>query len=187
MTSVPIRSLCAIACLLLQVPAHSVPPADQEIAVHVRKERSSFDISFEFTVPASARETWDVLADYEHMAQFVSSIESIDVVSRNGNRIEVAQRNHGSVGPLHVSVDGLRRIDLLPYTEIRSHLVKGDLKASDFTTRLIDEGATTRVKGDGRIVLSAWSAWAVGADSVEKQTRRQYQELRDEILRRASR
>ena len=50
-----------------------------------------------------------------------------------------------------------------------------------------DEGGRTRVKGGGRIILSAWSAWAVGADSVERQTRRQYQDMRDEILRRKTR
>lgn len=174
--------LCAVASLM--APAGAVYASDEDIAVHVRKERSAFEISFEFTVPATVEETWNVLADYEHMAQIVSSIDSSRIVDRDGNRLTVAQRSHGNFGPIHLSVDGVREIVLTPYSEIRSHLVKGDLKASDFTTSLRDEGAVTRVTGHGRIVAAAWVAWALGAETVETQTRRQYRELRTEILRR---
>ncbi len=173
--------------LLAQVPAQASSPADQDITVHVRKERSTFEISFEFTVPATVEETWNVLADYEHMAQFVSTIDSIRIVSRDGNRLEVAQQSHGNVGPIHISVDGLREIELTPPKEIRSHLVKGDLKAADFTTRIVDEGGATRVTGTGKLVPAAWVAWAVTVGTVEAQTRRQYQDLRNEILRRKAR
>jgi hypothetical protein len=125
-----------------------------------------------------------VLADYEHMAQIVSSIVSSRIVSRDGNRLTVEQTSRGNVGPIHVSVDGIREIVLTPFTEIRSHLIKGDLKASDFTTNLHAEGPVTRVTGHGKLVAAAWAAWALGAEKVEAQTRRQYQELRNEILRR---
>jgi hypothetical protein len=118
------------------------------------------------------------------MAQILSNMDSSRIVSRDGNRITVAQTSHGKVGPIHVSVDGLREIVLMPPTEIRSHLLKGDLKASDFTTELHDEGAVTRVTGHGTLVVSAWAGLALSADSVAAQTRRQYQELRNEILRR---
>jgi hypothetical protein len=179
-----VKCLFATVLLLAHLPVHSGAPPDQDIAVHVRKERSTFEVSVEFTVSATAEETWNVLVDYEHMAQIVSSVDSSRIVSRDGNRIEVAQRSHGNVGPIHLAVDGLRAIDLTPYREIRSHLVKGDLKASDFTTRIIDEGTVTRVIGNGRFTPAAWVAWAVGVEAVEAQTRRQYQELRTEILRR---
>lgn len=182
MRSALIAWLCAVASWV--APAGAVVTSDEDIAVHVRKERSAFDISFEFTVPATVSETWNVLADYEHMAQIVSSVVSSHIVSRDGNKITVEQTSRGNVGPIHLSVDGVREIVLTPYSEIRSHLVKGDLKASDFTTSLHDEGALTRVTGHGKIVAAAWAAWALSAATVEAQTRRQYQELRTEILRR---
>jgi carbon monoxide dehydrogenase subunit G len=173
--------LCALASwTALAAPLTS----DQDIAVEVRKEHSTFDINFEFTVPATIQQTWGVLADYEHMAQIVSSIVSSRVVSRDGNKITVAQTSRGNVGPVHVSVEGIREIVLTPFSEIRSHLVKGDLKASDFITNLHDEGAVTRVTGHGKLVTGAWVGLALGAEKVEAQTRRQYQELRNEILRR---
>ena len=182
MRSAAILLSCALASW--GAPAAASPAGDHDIVVQVRKEHSEFEINFEFTVPATIEQTWSVLADYEHMAQFVSNMDSSRIVSRDGNRITVAQTSHGKVGPVHVSVDGLREIVLTPPSEIRSHLVKGDLKASDFTTKLHDEGPVTRVTGYGKLVASAWVAWALGADAVAAQTRRQYGELRDEVLRR---
>jgi len=182
MRGVSILALCAVLCWT--AVAGEARASDQDIAVNVRKQHAAFDITFEFTVPATVEQTWNVLADYENMAQIVSSIDSSRIVSRDGNRITVAQTSHGNVGPIHVSVDGIREIELTPYREIRSHLVKGDLKASDFTTNLHDEGEVTRVTGHGKLVAAPWVGWALGAEKVEAQTRRQYQELRNEILKR---
>jgi hypothetical protein len=53
-----------------------------------------------------------------------------------------------------------------------------------FTTRIIDEGAVMRVIADGKFVPGALTGSAISAESVEAQSRRQYQELRAEILRR---
>jgi hypothetical protein len=176
--------LCLFAVAAWAGPAAATSGGDQDIAVKVRKERSQYEIDFEFTVRATIEQTWNVLADFEHMAQILSNMDSSRIVSRDGNRIMVAQTSHGKVGLIHVSVDGLREIVLTPPTEIRSHLIKGDLKASDFTTELHDEGAVTRITGHGKLVVAAWVGLALGADRVAAQTRQQYQELRDEILRR---
>jgi carbon monoxide dehydrogenase subunit G len=157
---------------------------DQDIAVQVRKEHSKYEIEFEFRVRATIEQTWSVLADFDHMANILSNMDSSRIVSRDGNRITVAQTSHGNIGPIYVSVDGLREIVLTPPTEIRSHLIKGDLEASDFTTELHDEGAVTRVSGRGKLVVAGWVALALGAERVAAQTRQQYRELREEILRR---
>jgi carbon monoxide dehydrogenase subunit G len=165
-------------------PVAVAQAGEHEIAVQVRKEHTSYEIRLEFTVPATIEQTWNVLADFEHMTQILSNMDSSRIVSRDGNRITIAQTSHGKVGFIPVSVDGLREIVLMPPTEIRSHLIKGDLKASDFTTQLHVEGAVTRVTVHGKLVVAPWVGIALSADKVAAQTRQQYQELRDEILRR---
>ena len=81
----------------------------------------------------------------------------------------------------------VREITLTPFSEIRSHQIKGDLKASDFTTSLRAEGSATRVTVSGKLVAAAWASWTLSAETVAAHTRRQYQELRNEILRRKGR
>ena len=98
--------------------------------------------------------------------------------------IQVAQKSHASAGLVRLSLDNLRQIELVPNREIRSRLIKGDLKASDFTTRLTPDGAATRVSVKGKFTVGALSGAAINEDVVAKQTRRQYEELRTEVLRR---
>lgn len=176
--------LCCFAVASWTSPAFAAQGGDPDIVVHVRKEHAAYEIDLEFTVPATIEQAWSVLSDFEHMAQILSNMDSSTIVSREGNKITVAQTSHGKVGPIHVSVDGLREIVLTPPSEIRSRLLQGDLKASDFTTELHAEGAVTRVTVHGKIVVAPWVGFALSADNVAAQTRKQYQELREEILRR---
>ena len=176
--------LCLCAAAWLAPIDAAAAGSDQDIVVHVQKEHTAYEIKLEFTIAAPLEQTWNVLSDYDHMAEILSNMDSSRIVSRDGNRLTVAQTSHGKVGPIHVSVDGIREITLTPMKEIRSHLVKGDLKASDFTTSLQDEGPVTRVTVHGKLVTAAWVALALAADTVAAQTRKQYQELRDEVMRR---
>ncbi len=101
--------LALAAALAWTAVAEASRASDEDIDVQVRKERSAYEVNLEFTVPATIEQTWNVLADYEHMAQILSSMDSSRIVSRDGNRLTVAQTSHGKVGPLHVSVDGSPR------------------------------------------------------------------------------
>ena len=89
---------------------------------------------------ASPSPTARTATDYDHMAEMLSSIDDSRIVKREGSQLEVAQTSHLGFGPLRLSLNNRRRIDLTPKRGIRYHLIKGDLEASDFTTRLVDEG-----------------------------------------------
>jgi hypothetical protein len=78
----------------------------------------------------------------------------------------------------------VRQVELSPKQEIRSHLLKGDLKSSDFTTRIAEDGGVIKITVHGKFVAGGLSASAITPELVESQTRRQYEELREEILRR---
>ena len=143
----------------------------------------SADASAELTVAATANGVWAVLTDYDHMAQIPSNVDACRITSRDGSSFEVTQRSHASAGVLRFSQDSVRQVELSPKREIRSHLLKGDLKASDFTTRIAEEGGGVRITVRGKFVAGGLAASAITTEAVETQTRRQYQELRDEILR----
>ena len=164
--------------------ASAAPPGGRDMVVRAQKDGAGFEVYVEFTVAATVDETWAVLTDYDRMAEIVSSIDSSRIVKRDGNQLEVAQKSHATAGPLKFSTSNLRQVELVPKREIRSRLVKGDLKASDFTTRIIDEGPVMRVIAQGKFVPGALSGSAISLEALEAQSRRQYEELRAEILRR---
>ena len=60
------------------------------------------------------------------------------------------------------------------------------MKSSHFTTRLLHEGADTLILQRGHVVSDLWIPPWIGPAVVAAETRRQWQEFRREILRRAS-
>jgi hypothetical protein len=66
-------------------------------------------------------------------------------------------------------------------------LISGDMKASAFTTRIVsDGGGVTRVVNHGEFVPTMWVPPVIGTAFLESETRRQFHELRTEIMRRTT-
>ena len=179
----PFAVILAVGFLTIAWPAAAASPGD-DITVNVEREQNTFTVSLDMVVPAGADETWEVFTDFDRMAQILSNVDASKIVSRDGNMMQVAQKSHATAGLVRLSLDNLRQIELVPNREIRSRLIKGDLKASDFTTRLSPDGPATRVSVKGKFTVGALSGTAINEDAVAKQTRRQYEELRTEVLRR---
>ncbi len=176
----------AIALLAAPDLTFSAPQNPRDIVVHVTRDGATFAIEAEWSVAANADEVWAVLTDFEHMAQFLSSVDASHIVNREGNRLEIVQKTHASAGLLRLSQENTRAIVLTPKREIGTHLLKGDLKASDFITRIVDDAGGSKISVRGQFVVSGLASAAVNVETVEFQSRLSYQELRDEILRRQS-
>src|SRR6185436_10696961 len=85
MRGAAILCLCALAWV---VRAAAAPAgADHDIVVHVSKDHTAYEIRLEFTIAAPLEQTWNVLSDYDHMAQIFSNMDSSRIVSREGNRL----------------------------------------------------------------------------------------------------
>lgn len=181
----PLTNFVALITLIV-LPAlvSAAPSAGKDISVRVKQDGSAYTVAAEWTVAASVDEAWEVLTDFDRMAQILSSVDQSRIVNRKGNRFEVTQKSHGNVGPIRVSLDSVRAVELTPKREIRSNLLSGDLKSSDFTTRIARKGGDTQVNVSGKIVAEGMTAAAITPEAVCSQIRRQYQELREEILRR---
>jgi carbon monoxide dehydrogenase subunit G len=176
--------ITAVAVSAAPFVAIAAGAGSKDIIVKVDRDGNTFTVAAEFTVAADLDETWEVLVDFDKMAQILSNVDASQVVNRSGNRFEVVQKSHGQAGPIRVNLDSTRAVELTPKSEIKSKLLKGDLKSSDFVTRVAPDGAVTRVTVSGKFVAGGLSAAAITPEAVQAQTTRQYQELRDEILRR---
>jgi carbon monoxide dehydrogenase subunit G len=175
--------LAAVSIAASPGTADAAPPGS-DINVRVERDGNVFTVDLDMTIAANTEETWEVLTDFDKMAQILSNVDSSRIVSREGNVMQVAQTSHASVGLIKASLKNLRQVELVPNREIRSKLLNGDLKSSDFVTRIAADGAGSRVTVKGKFTVGGLSAAVVNEDSVSKQTRRQYQELREEVLRR---
>jgi carbon monoxide dehydrogenase subunit G len=164
--------------------ASAAAPDDKDIKVHVQKDGAWVRVEVDFVVDATLAETWNVLTDYDHMHSIVSNVEQSKIVKRDGARLEVAQKGKAGVGPLSMSFENVREVTLTPLQEIRSRMISGDMKSSEFTTRISSEGSRTRVVNQGQYLPKIWVPPVVGPAFIEAETRKQFGELRTEVLRR---
>ena len=177
----------SIPLALAQAPLRTDAQDASDIVVHVKKNGATIIVDVEMMVQAPALATWDVLTDYDHMAQFVANVQSSKITDRKGNTLVVAQKSGTSFGLLKFSFDNVREVELVPHSEIRSNLISGDMKASAFTTRIMSNGGgVTRVVNHGEFVPTMWVPPVIGTAFLESETRRQFHELRTEIMRRTT-
>ena len=170
----------------LTAPGWAAPPDDSDIVVHVTKNGPTISADVDCPVTAPVAVVWGVLVDYDHMAQFISNLATSVVRKRDGDRLIVYQKGKARRGPLTFAFENEREINLFPYREIRSRLISGDLKTSEFTTRIVDEGGILHIVNSGRYTPKLWVPPLIGPALIEAETRKQFGEIRAEILRRCN-
>ncbi len=180
------RLFCRLiaASFLAASLSHAAPQDSRDILVHVEKKGEWVIVDVDFPVDATVLEAWNVMTDYDNMSKFVTNLLSSKIIGRDGNTLNVEQKGKASRGPLTISFENVREIILTPPHEVHSRLVSGDLKASEFTTRVIDRGAFTQITNHGEFIPNIWVPPLIGPALIEAETRKQFQELRVEILRR---
>jgi carbon monoxide dehydrogenase subunit G len=172
---------------LVGLPTHaSALTSNQDILVHVEKDGPSVAVDVDCPVDAPRSVVWEVLTDYDRMAQFISNLEQSSVEARVDNVLRVRQKGKASRGPLTLTFENVREVELVPYREIRSRLISGDLKASEFTTQIVEIDARLHIVNSGRYTPNLWVPPVIGPALIEAETQKQFGEIRNEILRRSA-
>jgi carbon monoxide dehydrogenase subunit G len=178
------RKLALAALLALAAPALAAlqPGEDIEIHVHVRGERVTVDLSF--AVDATRQQAWSVLTDFEHMPDFVTNLKESRVLSVSGDTLRVFQRGTARYGPLAFQFASTREMKLDPFDRIESRLISGTMRMMEGTTRLVEEGAQTRILYHADSIPGVWIPPLLGKKFIEHETREQFREMREEIIKR---
>ena len=167
------------------VVAHSAGDG-QDIDVKVVHEGTTMRVDSELRIRADPREVWDVLTDYDHMTRFVSTLTASAIERRSGNELQVTQRGVVRFGPFNFPFTTVRHIELVPYTEIRTSIIDGSMKSSQFVTTIDVAAGETRIVQRGTVVPDMWIPPGIGPAIIADRTRAQWQEFRAEILRRSA-
>jgi carbon monoxide dehydrogenase subunit G len=180
-----------IRCLLASVALCAFPtavltemPNTRDVAVTIDRNGDRFAVKVGLAVDATPEEVFAVLTDYDHMARFVSNVLESRIVGRDGNKIAVEQKSRLALGPIHFDFANVRDVELVPFREIRSRVTAGDMQGSSFTATLAAHGAQTWIDNRGCFVSNRWIPPIIGTALLEAETRKQFQEFRNEILRR---
>jgi len=177
--------LIAMSGLLAIVPTRAATAEpDTDIDVRASKEGDIIEVDVALTISASQDEVWNVLTDYDHMADFISNLQSSSVISRTGNTLDVMQKGTARYGLLSFPFETVRRVMLTPRSEIHSRIMSGDMMGSEIVTRITADGPITQVSVRSRYVPTIWLPPIIGTSVIAGQTRQQWLTLREEVLRR---
>ncbi|TCV87342.1 SRPBCC family protein [Sulfurirhabdus autotrophica] len=158
--------------------------AEKDIDVKVQIEGEDVFVDVNFTVPAPARLVWEVLTDFDHMSTFIGNLQSSKVIDRTENIFRVAQKGIAKYGPVSFPFESIREIHLFSFNKIQTHMVSGNIHKLEGVTQLITEGDLTRVIYHADTIPGVWIPPGVGKLFIEHETREQFQESRDEVMRR---
>lgn len=180
-------TLLPTVLLLLSLPQAQADPgplSSEDIKVAVRKVEGEIVVDVELHVPALPQEAWEVMTDFENMPKFISNLKASSILSRTADTVQVSQQGKASYGPFTFTFDTVREIQLKPYQQIDSRLLSGSMKKLEGKTLLAADGAGTRVVYHAVSIPNAWVPPGIGTTFIEHETREQFSEMRQEILRR---
>jgi hypothetical protein len=179
------RILCFLAPWLVATLALAAD--DSDIAVEAVKDGATIHVEVDCPVNASRAIVWDVITDYDHMASFLPNVKQSVVRTRVGNRLQVYQKGQASRGPLTIGFENVREVDLVAQTEVHSRVVSGDTMPAEFITRIVERDGSLHIVHTGTYTPNMWVPPGIGPSLIAAETRRQYGDIRNEILRRAAR
>lgn len=163
-------------------PTDSLEGRDIEVQVHMTGEDIIIDLNF--AVQATRQEVWDVLTDFDGMADFVSNLKESKVVSVSKDKFTIFQRGAASYGPITYPFESTREVRLIPHRTILTHLISGNMHKLEGVTYLADEGDGIRVTHRTEAIPKVWIPAPIGKIFIEHEMREQFNEMRNEIIRR---
>ncbi len=175
--------LPALLMLFLLLPSATCL-ADPAPQVKVKRVRGNLIIDASMVVPVRQQLAFEVLTDYNHMSAFITNMKESKIVESNGNKLVVSQKGKAGSGPFSISWETTREVTLTAPTEIHSKIISGTVKQGQSTTRLFQDGHNVKIVLHSESAASALLPPVVGVSMVEGQIKKQYGELRDEMLKR---
>lgn len=179
--------LFCMALLCMPAPSRADERHDADIEVSVLVEDGNVSVDVHLPVAASRELVWAVLTDFAHMASFVSNVRASKVMSSQGNTLVIQQSGTAQYGPLSFDFDSIREVRLTPWDSIESRQISGNMRKMLGLTRLSEKDGMTLVDYHADSIPGNWIPPLLGKTFIAHEVREQFQQLRDEMLRRKQR
>lgn len=157
-----------------------------EIRIQTSRDGEFVTVSATAEMQVDTRVAWEVLADYDHLAEFIPDMKSSRVVSRSGNSIRVEQK--GEMGFLFYRqpVDVILEILEDPPSRITARSVGGNVRDLETSYRLENLAQGVRLNYNGRFIPEFSVPPLIGMPFVRRVVERRFRAMIAEIVRRDS-
>jgi ribosome-associated toxin RatA of RatAB toxin-antitoxin module len=183
----PVRWLAA-GLFAFAVGHASIAVAEPAVAsIDIREIGEGFVVDLVMRAPLPRELAYEVLTDFEHMANWVPNVKESRVVKREGNRTTVEQQGLARFGLLSFPYTTVRDVELDAPASIRSTQVAGSMKRLTSLMRLSSEGGATRLDYHAEFVPGAVAAKVLTKAFIEHEFSEQFEAIVAEMIRRKER
>ena len=179
------RSFLLVATLMLVFAASHVAADSPVRNVNVVYDGEAYVLDAVMFAPVPQAAAWDVLTDFDRMADWVPNTRESRVLKREGNSATIEQRGVAKYGVASFPYTTERRMDMNKPVSIRATQVKGSLRRVESLMTLDPEGDGTRLTYHLEIVPSLLAATVISKTFLEHEIPEQFGAIIGEMVRRA--
>ena len=132
-----------------------------------------------------SRIAWEVLTDYNHLAEFVPDMRVSRIISAPGEPLLLEQKGEAGFLVFHFPIEVLLQVEERPQDWLRFTLVRGNMKGMRGEWRIEKLGEGTRVTYDAELMPNFWVPPLIGPHIVRRNVRNQLEGVVREMLQRA--
>jgi carbon monoxide dehydrogenase subunit G len=180
------RPVVLIACCALLaascLPCSAAPA--HEIAIEIAREGEFVSVRASAELKASPHIAWEVLTDYDHLAEFIPDLRSSRVVQRGPEGVLVEQKGEFGFLFFRQSIEVTMAVSEQPPRRILARAVAGDMKDMQGSYELQASEAGLRLVYSGRFVPGFFVPPLIGMPLVRRSLERRFRAMVEEIERR---
>jgi len=180
------RPIILIAsCALLAAPCLPCSAAAaHEIAIEIVREGEFVSVRASAELKVNPRIAWEVLTDYDHLAEFIPDLRSSRVVRRTSDGVLVEQKGEFSFLFFRQPIEVTMAVSEQPPRRIVARAVAGNLKDMEGSYELQTSEAGVRLAYSGRFVPGFFLPPLIGMPIVRRSLERRFRAMVEEIERR---
>ena len=184
MSVTPTRACAAVCFALAVAPGLVRAAAAPAIETRIERQGEYITVNASALMQVDSRIAWEVLSDYDHLAQFIPDMKSSRVMSRDGNRVRVEQKGDFGFFFYRQPVEVMLEVVEEPRRRIDARRISGNIR--DLQTRYELNASDAGVKLDyvGRFIPEFSVPPFFGMAMVRRIIERRFRAMVEEIVRR---
>jgi carbon monoxide dehydrogenase subunit G len=178
------RTVAIALCALCAVLSGSRFASAGELTIDVAREGEFVSVKASAEVNADLPTAWEVVTDYDHLAEFIPDMRSSRVVRRDEGSVLVEQKGEFGFFFFRQAIDVILSVSEQPPRRIVARTVAGNLKDMEASYELKASASGVRLDYAGRFVPDFFLPPLIGIPLVRRSLERRLRSMVSEIERR---
>lgn len=170
--------------ILLPLFALAAPAHAAEITVHATRNGDALEVVAVAEFEGDVARTWQVLTDYDRIAEFVPNLEMSRVVSRGRNSAVVEQKGEARMLIFSYPINVRLAVTEHPHERVESHAISGNFREMRNAYSLEQRQGRVLLRYTGHLVPDFFIPPLIGTLALRRNVEETFRAMVEEMERR---